>query len=149
MPTPYHCKQQAIPSSPETDRRKLKTRALSAMIPLFANALFLGAAAAGADEVIDSRPDNATGQVLGGWASVLIGGAAAGPAGAIVGGLAGAWLGGEAQQAAGLSGERYVVKTDSGEIEDRRSPNHHFEKGDRVITAGIHLKPASSQLAAH
>jgi len=98
--------------------------------------------AAQAAEVIGHSDDNTGGQVTGGFTLFLLGGAAGGPAGAIVGGLVGAWSGGETQQQAGLSGNRYSVRTEQGEIRSFRSPNRQFEIGDQVEINGIRLQPS-------
>lgn len=95
-----------------------------------------------AAEVIGHSDDNSGGQVSGGFSLLLIGGAAGGPLGAIAGGLLGAWAGGEAQQQAGLSGDRYAVRTEQGETLSFRSPNRQFAIGDRVNIDGIRLQPA-------
>lgn len=94
-----------------------------------------------AAEVIGHDDDNTGGQVSGGFTLFLIGGAAGGPLGAIAGGLLGAWAGGEVQQQAGLSGDRYAVRTEQDETLSLRSPNQQFEIGDRVTVDGIRLKP--------
>lgn len=94
-----------------------------------------------ATEVVDHSDDNTGGQVTGGFTLFLIGGAAGGPLGAIAGGLLGAWAGGESQQQAGLSGNRYTVRTEQGETRSFRSPNRQFEIGDRVTIDGIRLQP--------
>ncbi|WP_461517048.1 hypothetical protein [Porticoccus sp.] len=101
----------------------------------------LVAPATQAAEVIGHRDDNTGGQVSGGFSLFLIGGAAGGPLGAIAGGLLGAWAGGEAQQQAGLSGDRYAVKTAQGETLSFRSPNRQFDIGDQVKIDGIRLQP--------
>ncbi|WP_461481643.1 hypothetical protein [Porticoccus sp.] len=118
----------------------LKTfRKITAAIAL--STLLLAASAQGA-EVIGHGDDNTGGQVSGGFSLFLIGGAAGGPLGAIAGGLLGAWAGGEAQQQAGLSGDRYAVRTEQGETLSFRSPNRQFAIGDRVNIDGIRLQPA-------
>lgn len=94
-----------------------------------------------AAEVIGHSDDNTGGQVTGGFTLFLLGGAAGGPLGAIAGGLLGAWAGGETQQQAGLSGDRYTVRTEQGETRSFRSPNRQFEIGDRVTIDGIRLQP--------
>ena len=93
-------------------------------------------------EVIGHSNDNTGGQATGGSILFLIGGAAGGPAGALVGALVGTWIGGTTQQQAGLSGDRYTVKTEQGETHAFRSPNREFELGDQVDIVGIRLQPA-------
>ncbi len=103
--------------------------------------LFLCTPMLRAAEVVAERADNLGGQMIGGSTAVLIGGAAGGPIGAIAGGILGAWLGGEVQQAAGVSGDAYLIKTDDGEVHRLRSPNHRFEVGDSVAIKGIRPVP--------
>ena len=95
-----------------------------------------------AAEVIGHSSDNTGGQITGGSILFLIGGAAGGPAGALVGALVGTWVGDKTQQQAGLSGDRYTVRTEQGETHAFRSPNREFELGDQVDIVGIRLQPA-------
>lgn len=110
---------------------------------LFSILFLTSAAAPHAAEVVAQRPDNLSGQMLGGWTAVLLGGAAGGPAGAIAGGLLGAWLGGEVQQVMGASGDAYLIKTDDGEVQRLRSPEHQFEVGDTVAIRGTRPEPVA------
>ncbi len=103
--------------------------------------VLLGAPLVQGAEVVAQRPDNLSGQMIGGWSAVLLGGVLGGPAGALAGGVAGAWLGGELQQATGNSGNAYLIKTDAGEIKRYRSPRHTFEIGDTVAIEGIRPVP--------
>jgi outer membrane lipoprotein SlyB len=98
-----------------------------------------------AAEIVAQRSDNLSGQMLGGWVAVLVGGAAGGPLGAIAGGALGAWLGGEAQQLAGASGDAYLVKMDDGEVRRLRSPNQQFEVGETVSVKGIRPVPVANE----
>ena len=52
----------------------------------------------------------------------------------IAGGFVGAWLGGEVQQAAGASGDAYLIKTDDGDVQRFRSPKHQFGVGEQAFS---------------
>lgn len=100
-----------------------------------------------ADQVIGHSPDNIKGQMVGGWSGVLLGGAAGGPAGAILGGLAGYWSGGKLQQASGTSDNAYLVKSEDGQIQRLRSPNHEYQTGDVVAVIDQRPLPNKQQQA--
>ena len=102
-----------------------------------------------AAEIVAHRPDNLSGQMLGGWVAVVLGGAAGGPVGAIAGGFVGAWLGGEVQQAAGASGDAYLIKTDDGDVQRFRSPKHQFGVGEAVAIKGIRPVPIADDVSAN
>ncbi len=124
-------------------KRKLKLLSLASLLALYSSATIANSA-----EVIGRAPDNTSGRLIGGWSAFLLGGAAAGPLGAIAGGLAGAFAGNQTQQAAGLSGDVYLVKTDDGQVRHFRSPQHTFAKGDQVTIDGIRIKPITQVLGA-
>ena len=99
-----------------------------------------------AEEVVGRSPDRIGGQLTGGYVAFLVGGAAGGPLGAIAGGAIGAWVGGVAQESLGLAGERYQLKTESGELITLRSPNHRFELGDEVRIERGRPRPIVAQI---
>ena len=101
--------------------------------------ILLVSSSSNADEVVKR-----VGQVIGGWSSVLIGGALGGPVGAIAGGLVGAWAGGNVQELSGKSGNSYVIKQENDTEVLIRSPNYSFEMGDKVKILGIRAVPIKS-----
>lgn len=84
-----------------------------------------------ADTVVHALPDKKPGQVFGGMLGFMIG-SIGGPVGAIVGGGS-AWLaGGKFQEVSGITGKAYGVERKDGSLVIVRSPNRHWQAGDKV-----------------
>ncbi|MGK9065697.1 hypothetical protein [Stutzerimonas chloritidismutans] len=87
---------------------------------------------AGADEIVEARPDRVVGGGFGGLSGFMLGAAAGGPIGALVGGGAGYLLGQQVQGAAGLEQRLYVIRTADGRLlRVRRSAE---ESAEGVVT---------------
>jgi len=96
-----------------------------------------------AAEVLSELPDQTAGRWAGGFTGLLVGGAAGGPIGAVAGAVVGAFTGSGVQSASGLSERAYQVKTDDGQQQVVRSPNEHFEPGDKVELKGARIVRAA------
>jgi hypothetical protein len=100
---------------------------------LIAGALLLASVGVSAAEVVEVREDRAVGGGFGGLSGFMLGAAVGGPVGALVGGGIGWFAGQQAQGAAGLEHNLYVIKGEDGSISTVRSSAEDFaqRQGER------------------
>ncbi|MFA5677352.1 MAG: hypothetical protein WC953_02945 [Pseudomonas sp.] len=110
-------------------------------VTLSAAVLLIGltSSAVMADEVVAEMADTTAGAGLGASTGLMIGGAAGGPLGALVGAGVGLLAGQFVQQASGLEGRAYKVRTEQGDIDRVRSPGAEFHIGQQVERHGNRL----------
>ncbi|MFB8828359.1 hypothetical protein ACE0DR_01125 [Azotobacter sp. CWF10] len=93
-----------------------------------------------AAEIVREVTDETSGQATGGMNGMMAG-AIGGPIGAVLGAGFGALFGASGQKAVGASERIYLVRTDSGELKEYRSPNYVFSAGDKVVIHGNRPRP--------
>jgi len=106
-------------------------------------ALAIGMLAVGtvnAAEIVREVTNETTGQAAGGMNGMMAG-AVGGPIGAVLGAGFGALFGSSSQKVAGAGERVYLVRTDSGELKEYRSPNYVFSEGDKVVIYGNRPRP--------
>ncbi|TKD30793.1 hypothetical protein [Azotobacter chroococcum] len=93
-----------------------------------------------AAEIVREVTSETSGQAAGGMNGMMAG-AVGGPIGAVLGAGFGALFGGSGQEALGASERIYLVRTDSGELKEYRSPNYVFADGEKVVIHGNRPRP--------
>ncbi|ASL26263.1 hypothetical protein ACFSKY_21635 [Azotobacter chroococcum] len=93
-----------------------------------------------AAEIVREVTSETSGQATGGMSGMMAG-SVGGPIGAVIGAGLGALFGGSGQKALGASERIYLVRTDSGELKEYRSPNYVFAEGDKVVIYGNRPRP--------
>jgi len=93
-----------------------------------------------AAEIVREVTTETSGPAAGGMNGMMAG-AVGGPVGAVLGAGFGALFGGSGQKVVGAGERVYLVRTDSGELKEYRSPNYVFADGEKVVIYGNRPRP--------